>query len=69
MSDYLYSGVYKSMDLAKLFKRLKITFASILIFAFTGTTGSAADCDEFVSWVAPAKNAYQRTHRIYPAPI
>ncbi len=29
----------------------------------------AAGCDEFVSWVAPAKDAYQKTHRIHPPPI
>jgi hypothetical protein len=42
--------------------------AFFLSFAFAGTIGSAADCDEFVSWVAPAKNAYQKTHRIHPVP-
>ena len=42
--------------------------AFILSLAFAGTIESAADCDEFVSWVTPAKNAYQKTHRIHPVP-
>jgi hypothetical protein len=54
--------------LFKLSKRLQIIVASFLFFAVAGSTCSAADCDEFVSWVAPAKNAYQKTHRIYPVP-
>ena len=49
-------------------KRQLIIVASFLFFAVTGTTCSAANFDEFVSWVAPAKNAYQKTHRIYPVP-
>jgi hypothetical protein len=56
------------MDLLKLSKRLQIIVAFFLFFAVTVTTCSAADCDEFVSWVAPAKYAYQKTHRIYPVP-
>jgi hypothetical protein len=28
----------------------------------------AQACDEFVSWVAPAKDAYHRAHRVYPVP-
>ncbi len=56
------------MKLAKFYKRPLIIVASFLSFAVTGTIGSAADCDEFVSWVAPAKNAYQKTHRIHPVP-
>ena len=68
MSDSFRSCVYKSMDLIKLSRRPLIIVAFLLFFAVTGTTCSAADCDEFVSWVAPAKNAYQKTHRIYPVP-
>jgi hypothetical protein len=29
----------------------------------------ALACDEFVSWVAPAKEAYHRAHRVYPVPV
>ncbi len=54
------------MDLAKLPRHPQIIVASLLFLVVTGATCSAADCDEFVSWVAPAKNAYQKTHRIYP---
>ena len=28
----------------------------------------SAKCDRFVGWVKPAKDAYQRNHRIYPVP-
>jgi hypothetical protein len=56
------------MDLVKLSRHPLIIVATLLIFVVTGSTCSAADCDEFVSWVAPAKNAYQKTHRIYPVP-
>ena len=56
------------MELAKLLICPKIIVAFFLFFAVSGTTCSAADCDEFVSWVAPAKNSYQKTHRIYPVP-
>ena len=54
------------MDLVKLSKLPLIIVASLLFLVVTGATCSAADCDEFVSWVAPAKNAYQKAHRIYP---
>ena len=54
--------------MAKLYTCLPIIFASLLCFAVNGPLASAADCDEFVSWVAPAKNSYQKTHRIYPVP-
>ena len=56
------------MDLNKLPRHPLIIVASLLFLVVTGSTCSAADCDEFVSWVAPAKNAYQKTHRIYPVP-
>jgi len=62
------SCIYESMNLNKPLKHTLIILASFLFFAGTGTTCSAADCDEFVSWVAPAKNAYQKTHRSYPVP-
>ena len=56
------------MDLNKLPRHPLIIVASLLFLVVTGSTCSAADCDEFVSWVAPAKNTYQKTHRIYPVP-
>ena len=68
MSDDLLRCIYKSIGWAKFSRRSPITVAFFLSFAFAGTIGSAADCDEFVSWVAPAKNAYQKTHRIHPVP-
>ncbi|UCF94186.1 MAG: hypothetical protein JSW39_08515 [Desulfobacterales bacterium] len=43
--------------------------ALVLFFACTScVSGFAAECDEFVAWVAPAKDAYQKEHRIYPVP-
>ena len=54
------------MDLVKLPRRPLVIVAALLIFAVTDRSISAADCDEFVSWVAPAKNIYQKTHRIHP---
>jgi hypothetical protein len=39
-----------------------------LISSCWTATGYAAECDEFVSLVAPAKTAYQKEHRIYPVP-
>jgi hypothetical protein len=68
MSDDLICYIYKLIGWAKFSRRSPITVALFLSFAFAGTIGSAADCDEFVSWVAPAKNAYQKTHRIHPVP-
>ena len=56
------------MDLANFYKRSQIVVAAFLFFALTGAICSAANCDEFVSWVTPAKNAYQNAHRIHPVP-
>lgn len=68
MSDDVLCYIYKSIRWAKFPKRSPITVAFFLSIAFAGTIESAADCDEFVSWVAPAKNAYQKAHRIHPVP-
>ena len=54
--------------MAKLAEHPQIIVASFLFFAVSGATCSAANCDEFISWVTPAKNAYQKPHRIYPVP-
>jgi hypothetical protein len=40
----------------------------ILLLSTSIAPCQAADCDEFVSWVASAKDAYQKKHRIYPVP-
>ena len=40
----------------------------MLIGACWTATGYAAECDEFVSLVEPAKASYQKEHRIYPVP-
>ena len=41
----------------------------IFLFILTGSVScNAAECDPFVSWTAPAKDAYQKKHRIYPVP-
>ena len=56
---------------AKKVKMKNFKFFIVISFLFimvTGNTCLATDCDEFVSWVAPAKNAYQKAHRIYPVP-
>jgi hypothetical protein len=43
--------------------------ATIIISLISLTSQAlAAECDRFVSWVAPAKDAYFRKHRIYPIP-
>jgi hypothetical protein len=43
--------------------------APIIILLVSLTSQAlAAECDGFVSWVAPAKNAYFQKHRIYPIP-
>ena len=39
-----------------------------LISSCWTAAGHAAECDEFVSLVAPAKTSYQKEHRIYPVP-
>ncbi len=56
------------MDLAKFHGRSLIIITSILFIAASSMANSAANCDEFVSWVASAKNAYQQSHRVYPVP-
>ena len=44
-------------------------FASIIILLISLTSQALAEeCDGFVSWVAPAKDAYFQKHRIYPIP-
>ncbi len=44
-------------------------FAITIIFLISlCRTGLAAECDEFVAWVAPAKNAFFKKHRIHPVP-
>ena len=42
-------------------------FVFLIGFCWT-TTSHAVECDEFVSWVAPAKTSYQKEHRIFPVP-
>lgn len=43
--------------------------ATTFIFVISLSAHSlAAKCDGFVSWVAPAKDAYFKKHRIYPIP-
>ena len=41
---------------------------TIICLISLSRTGLAAECDEFVAWVAPAKNAFFKKHRIYPVP-
>ena len=42
---------------------------TIIILCFSSVVlGHAADCDEFVTLVKPAKDAYMQKHRIYPIP-
>ncbi len=68
MSHNLICNIHKSFRWVKFYRCSPIAVAFILSLAFAGTIESAADCDEFVSWVTPAKNAYQKTHRIHPVP-
>jgi hypothetical protein len=43
--------------------------AIIIIFLLsTVVITRAAECDEFVTLVKPAKDAYMKEHRIYPIP-
>ena len=41
-----------------------------LLFILTGCSVNQPirECDWFVAWVAPAKDAYQEAHRVYPVP-
>ena len=44
-------------------------FATIIILLISLTSQCPAEeCDGFVAWVAPVKNAYFQEHRIYPIP-
>ena len=46
-----------------------MTIAAFVIFYLSSVVISrAADCDEFVTLVKPAKDAYMKAHRIYPIP-
>lgn len=47
---------------------MKLFLSAIIFLSFIYTQGLAAECDGFVSWVAPAKDAYFKEHRIYPIP-
>jgi hypothetical protein len=47
---------------------MKLFATVILILISISSQSRAAECDEFVSWVAPAKDAYFRENRIYPVP-
>jgi hypothetical protein len=44
-------------------------YATIIILLVSMTSQALAEeCDGFVSWVTPAKDAYFQKHRIYPIP-
>ena len=47
---------------------MKLLAWTIFFISIWITPCPAAECDEFVSRVAPAKDAYQKTHRIFPIP-
>ena len=47
---------------------MKLYTTVILILLSISSQSLAAECDEFVSWVAPAKDAYFKKNRIYPIP-
>ena len=47
---------------------MKLSLPAIIFLAFVYTQSPAAECDRFVAWVGPAKNAYFKQHRIYPIP-
>ncbi len=47
---------------------MRLSATTILFLITVSTQSLAAKCDEFVSWVAPAKVAYFKTHRINPVP-
>jgi len=42
---------------------MKLFLSAIIFLSFIYTPGLAAVCDGFVSWVAPAKDAYFKEHR------
>jgi hypothetical protein len=42
--------------------------AIVILFLSSVAITRAADCDEFVTLVKPAKDAYMKEHRIYPIP-
>ena len=45
-------------------------FGTIIILLLSLSSQSlATECNEFVSWVAPAKDAYFKKHQIYPVPV
>jgi hypothetical protein len=47
---------------------MKLYTTVILILISISSQSLAAECDGFVAWVAPAKDAYFKKHRIYPIP-
>ncbi len=47
---------------------MRLLTTIIIILISLSIQGLAAECDEFVTWVAPAKNAFFKKHRIYPLP-
>ena len=47
---------------------MKFYTTVFLILISISSPSRAAECDAFVSWVAPAKDAYFKKNRIYPVP-
>ena len=47
---------------------MKFYTTVFLILISISSPSQAAECDAFVSWVAPAKDAYFKKNRIYPVP-
>ncbi len=47
---------------------MKCLAASVILLLSTVAIAQAAGCDEFVTLVRPAKDAYMKQHRIYPVP-
>ena len=41
---------------------------TVILLLSTAVIAHAAECDEFISLVKPAKDAYIKAHRIYPIP-
>ncbi|MCP4398773.1 MAG: hypothetical protein GY801_15925 [bacterium] len=54
------------MKISRVFSRTLVIIAGLL--PGCGTNTSTSECDRFVSWIAPAKEAYMKTHQVYPVP-
>ena len=47
--------------------QMKLYTTVVVLLISLSSQSLSAECDEFISWVAPSKDAYFRKNRIYPA--